>query len=67
MGQRGCPALAENKQDHRHFLERINEMKARFDREGNTRPLREYLMAMTVQWLEVHIAGVDAKLRDYSG
>jgi hemerythrin len=63
MEQRGCPALDENKQDHLQFLERLNEMKARFETEGNTRPLREDMMAMAVQWLEAHIAGVDAKLR----
>ncbi len=64
MEQQECPALAENKEDHQRFIEKINAVKARFETEGNARPLREELMAMAVQWLEAHIATVDTKLRN---
>lgn len=64
MEERGCAALDDNKKDHEVFLEKLRDIQARYAQDGNTRPLREELMALTVQWLESHIAGVDAKLHE---
>jgi hemerythrin len=59
-----CPALKENESDHKQFIEKLKNIHARFETEGNTRPLREELMGLAVQWLEAHIAKVDSKLRE---
>jgi hemerythrin len=64
MELRECPAQLENKEDHRWFTTEIGTLKSRAKVEGVSEPLREYLMAMMVQWLEAHIAGVDVKLRE---
>jgi hemerythrin-like metal-binding protein len=64
MELRGCPAKQENKEGHQWFTTEIGALKTRAGVEGISEPLREYLMAMMVQWLEAHIAGVDVKLRE---
>ncbi|HNR37305.1 MAG TPA: hemerythrin domain-containing protein [Candidatus Hydrogenedentes bacterium] len=64
MEQRGCSKLRENREDHHWFRDELGRIRAMLSQYGNTEPLREMVMGLLVQWLEVHIAGVDTGLRE---
>lgn len=64
MEQRGCSRLEENREDHQWFRDELENIRRLFDAQGCTEPLREMLMGLLVQWLEVHVAQVDTHLKE---
>ncbi len=58
-----CPAAQENKDAHGKLIERLGELRRKFDQEGaNTTLLLEMYQELS-KWLANHICKVDAQLR----
>jgi hemerythrin-like metal-binding protein len=58
-----CPAAEENKKAHRQLVERLAQLRSKFDQEGTkTTALREMYQELS-KWLANHICKVDAQLR----
>jgi len=58
----GYPEADEHKHSHHMFLEKVTELKAKFDAGGDT--AREVLTFL-VDWLQNHILGTDRKYIPY--
>ena len=66
MERQGCPNIEENKEDHRKLMAELEGVKTRFEQEGNSDPLRKHVISVAAHWLDVHVAGLDTRLREAS-
>jgi len=60
-----CPAYAENKAAHEHFLEFFRKFKKRFSSEGYHPQMLEELHQTCSSWIQSHILAVDMKLKPF--
>ncbi len=64
MDELACATREENRRDHEWFMQQFRALRAQFEMEGATEELRQALMGLVVQWMEVHIVQVDSRLRE---
>ncbi len=65
MASYGYPGIQEHKAQHRHFCEKLNELKAILDEEGASVHLLVATNEAVLQWLIQHIRKVDLTLGTY--
>ncbi len=64
MARYQCPLAEANKQAHRQFVAKFNELKAKFDQHGASPTVALEISATLTSWLTQHIRAIDAKLGD---
>ena len=63
MEREGCSKFGETKDDHHKLMAELEGVKTRFEQEGNSEDLREHALAVVVQLLGTHVAGIDTRSR----
>ncbi len=59
-----CPVLEENKQAHREFLEKFDDLRESFDEAGPHVTLVLETFNTLSQWLLAHITKIDTQMKD---
>ena len=64
MEQRRCSACKANKEAHRQFIQRFNQLKEKFQQEGVTSVFVIEVQELMVDWLSQHIIVLDRQLKE---